>query len=182
MFKVSYLPNMLCFLRIFLTPIFLFFVVITLNNRSANLIIPIVIYGIICLTDFLDGKIAHYLKAVSSMGMKLDITADAIFIFSASICLYLYRALPVWVIIMMLFKFFEFIITSKLLTPKDILVFDPVGKISAVLFFIVPIWTLIFRSNSLLMTLFLVLTVSATLISSLFRIFDCCKSFLMVSK
>lgn len=176
MYKLKMIPNILSGLRILLTLFFLYIIFRTINDDPAYLQITIIIYVAICCTDFCDGKVARYLKAESKCGMILDLAADAFFIFSTSIYLSILKVLPVWVPLMMLFKFMEFIITSRILAHKNTLVFDPVGRVAAVFFYIIPIWTLLFWSNPLLMALFLIITVSTTLLSSSFRMWACLKS------
>jgi CDP-diacylglycerol--glycerol-3-phosphate 3-phosphatidyltransferase len=177
MFKLKNLPNILSGLRILLTPFFLLSILRSFDGAPTCRGTGIILYGVICLTDFCDGKTARFIKAESRKGMVLDLVADSFFILSSSLCLWILKVLPVWAPLMILFKLLEFIITSRFLGAKNTLVFDPVGRVAAVSFYVIPIWTLLFWSHPLLMALFLGFSLLITLVSSSLRIRACLKSF-----
>jgi len=79
------IPNVLTGLRMVLTFIYLLFLE-NLNLYSNNKLYFAsagIVFFLICVTDFIDGKIARKIKAESLLGSFLDVTADFIFIISS---------------------------------------------------------------------------------------------------
>ncbi len=70
---------------------------------------------LICVTDFIDGKIARKIKAESLLGSFLDVTADFIFIISSLALLNLNNRIPIWFTVLTLIKFIEFFVTSYII-------------------------------------------------------------------
>ena len=111
----SNLPSVLSISRIMLVPIFWMFLRI-----HSNLAFPL--YLIICMTDFLDGKLARFLNSTSKKGAVLDASADYLII---SVGFYYYISLgfvsPLLLAVMTL-SFLQYILTSRI--PID----DHLGK------------------------------------------------------
>ena len=77
------LPNMLTLLRIMLACLLNLYIL----YRFGSLPIPIVIFTLIFLTDFLDGKIARFYGNTSNFGAIFDILADLFYIVTSYIVL-----------------------------------------------------------------------------------------------
>ncbi|MCS4479947.1 CDP-alcohol phosphatidyltransferase family protein [Clostridium botulinum] len=75
---------------------------------------------LICVTDFIDGKIARKIKAESLLGSFLDVTADFIFIISSLALLNLNNRIPIWFTVLTLIKFIEFLLHLTLLKSTTI--------------------------------------------------------------
>ncbi|MDR2479355.1 MAG: CDP-alcohol phosphatidyltransferase family protein [Treponema sp.] len=94
----------------------------------------LLIFTIIILSDIADGFLARKLRCASNAGAKLDIISDALYtLFSLSAFAY-FKIIPIWFILVLLFKLGEFIVTSKIVTVKQkssqAVFFDKAGKLS----------------------------------------------------
>ncbi|MCR5311077.1 MAG: CDP-diacylglycerol--glycerol-3-phosphate 3-phosphatidyltransferase [Lachnospiraceae bacterium] len=79
------LPNKLTMLRVFLIPVFVFFILagfVPYNNYIA-----LAVFIIASLTDMLDGKIARKRNLVTNFGKFMDPLADKLLVVSALLCL-----------------------------------------------------------------------------------------------
>ena len=124
----------------------------SLFYEKNKLFICSLLFLIIALTDFFDGKLARYYKATSKFGAILDVSTDFFFIFTASYLLYTRGLLPVGIIIIIIVKFAEFCFTSYLINRKSnidkALFFDKTGRFVAIILYSLPLFALI--SNSCL--------------------------------
>ena len=77
MIKKEYIPNILTSLRIFLVPIFLFYLL------SENYLIAGILFAIASITDWADGYYARKFKAVTNFGIFFDPLADKLLVLSA---------------------------------------------------------------------------------------------------
>ena len=172
--KLRFIPNALSFLRIALTPVFiyLFFISIKSNIYSAGVLI---LYAVIIITDFTDGRIARVLHAQSGFGKILDVTADAAFIFSTLIFFNFLGIIPAWLTIIIFLKFSEFILTSVIFSRKTFFIFDPAGRAAAVMYYIIPLWIFIFRNNLFIMKIFILIVLMITFLSFVMRIYGVMK-------
>ena len=183
------LPNIITLSRILLTYVFLLLQnkqYHDIKNRETFLCLSIV-FLCICITDLIDGKIARFLNSKSFIGSFLDVAADAAFIFSSFIFLNIHGIIPFWFTIVILTKFIEFIITSyvwKKLNNKtsELFISDPIGRLAAVLFYIIPgiigILFYKFENNLLLATNTLIfITTILAVVSSFIRCSNCFKYF-----
>ena len=87
-------------------------------------VLSIIIFITALFTDYLDGLLARKFEVTSNYGAYLDTAADFILtatIFSAFIITGLY---PYWILILIIFMFLQFILTSGTVKP----IYDPVGK------------------------------------------------------
>ena len=82
-----YIPNLLSFLRIFLTPLF---VVFMFKNTFNYNLICLFIFFIGSISDFFDGYIARKFNFVTDFGKYIDPFADKILIISAFLTLNLF--------------------------------------------------------------------------------------------
>jgi CDP-diacylglycerol---glycerol-3-phosphate 3-phosphatidyltransferase len=100
------LPNQLTVLRIILTPFFLFFF---LSEDPLFKQISIVIFIIAALTDWYDGWLARKFNYITNWGKFWDPLADKILTSAAFIGFVILGVLPLWMVIIILFR--DFVIT-----------------------------------------------------------------------
>lgn len=167
---LALLPNVLTILRFLLSMQFLRMLAEQLQHGSTRVSVSLfVLLFFIYLTDFLDGRLARALKAVSNVGGILDISADCFFIVFSLVVFNYYSLLPVWFTLVVILDFCGFLLTSKLwiLTEdakKSILIFDKIGRVAAVLFYSVPALTcIVFIQQQLKFCLFLFLCLTTIL-------------------
>ncbi len=134
------LPNMLTLLRAVLACILNLYVSICFGLLA----IPVLLFILIFLTDFLDGRIARRYGYASRRGAVFDILADFFYIVLSYVVLCSHHVIPVWFFIVVLLKFMEFLFTSRLLMHRgggdSIFVFDFIGRHIAVLYYIMPLF------------------------------------------
>ena len=96
--NVSQLPNLITLARIALAPAF----VLLLNDRDYKL--ALVIFAVAGLSDGLDGFIAKRFNYQSRFGAILDPVADKILLVSAYVMLTVLNHLPLWLVIVVVFR------------------------------------------------------------------------------
>ncbi len=92
-------------------------------------VIALILFIIASLTDWLDGYLARRLNQITNFGKLMDPLADKVLVASALICLIPLRALPAWVVIVIITR--EFLITGlrQLAAGQGIILpADPLGK------------------------------------------------------
>lgn len=128
------LPNIITSIRLVLTVPFLISLkgVVISGNSS---VVPVSLFILIILSDFLDGFIARRVNKVSDFGAGLDIAADSFYTLSSMFLLSYLEVIPFWFPLLLCFKLFEFVVTSKFLQCDSytsfVPVFDKLGKIAA---------------------------------------------------
>lgn len=139
------IPNVLTSLRMTLTFVYLFLMNDLCLHRHdrACFVFATTIFALICATDFMDGRIARKLNATSSFGALLDVAADFVFIISSLIVLIFHNVIPAWVLVMILVKFTEFLVTSHIVRnygggSNTFFMFDCIGRIAAVNYYLAP--------------------------------------------
>ncbi len=181
---VTFIPNSITISRIVLSVIFVVNVMARFVSGRDNFISLIAVFLAICLSDFMDGRIARKLGCTSVTGAKLDVLADLFFIASSNIILIKLEILPMWFLVFIVLKFIEFIMTSNLmlrykaLLDKKVFMFDKIGRMVAVMFFAVPGAACIFQILTLgikeiLIDFMLYLILSGGVLSSYIRIKSC---------
>lgn len=129
------LPNIITTLRIILTLIIICF----FKNNNKNLYIFLCINALIFVSDIMDGKIARKFNVVSHIGELLDITADIFYVFTISIIMTFLNIIPIYYIFVIAAEFLIFVITSKCIkNDKRYFGFDILGRILAVIYYIIP--------------------------------------------
>lgn len=181
----KYIPNSITAIRMIMTFIFLYLILEQFQYRKDNVISLIFVFLVICLSDLADGKVARRMGTGSTLGAKLDVSADLLYIIISYIALIIVGVLPIWFLIFVCLKFIEFITTSKLVKyynkqSKDVFVFDKIGRIVAAIFFIIPglacFCSCMFINNgSIFIYCILYLTCVAGLYSSFQRVRSCIK-------
>lgn len=177
-----FIVNFITFLRILLSLLFSFFIL----KDSSDFLKLFFVFILVVLSDFFDGKLARKWEVSSKFGSAFDVFVDFFFVFSSTIALNVVGYFPLWLIVVIVIKLFEFILTSKLLYKfievKSCFVFDRLGKFLALCFYTLPIFVLflknIFKYDVFVVVgnfLFSILFV-LTFVSMLYRISFCfCK-------
>jgi phosphatidylglycerophosphate synthase len=132
-----HIPNAVTLLRPGLACVFIALLPGRFGGGSG--IAAVAVFCAICLTDFLDGRLARALGAATEAGAYLDLISDFFYIAASLVTLNILGQMPVWFTAAMLIKFIEYIVTSRILCRGgDVFIPDPFGRIAAGLFFIVP--------------------------------------------
>ncbi|WP_160684793.1 CDP-alcohol phosphatidyltransferase family protein [Clostridium sp. C2-6-12] len=177
------IPNIITITRIIMTFIFIFAIkeqYVYGIDMTMNLII---LFFAICISDFIDGKIARKINSVSIIGAKLDVAADLLYIILSYVILVNLKILPFWFLGFVCFKFTEFIITSNYIKRYSSnvdkpFVFDRVGRIVSAIFLIIPGIACIYKcfeanTINLLFNCIIFIIFIAGLYSSYLRIKSC---------
>ena len=93
------IPNLLTALRAAGIPVFLYFVLVSDNLPAA--VITLMVAG---ATDYFDGKLARALKQESRLGELMDPGVDRLYIITVLIAMYATQALPIWVLVLIVFR------------------------------------------------------------------------------
>ena len=129
MFK--HVPNALTILR------FLFIPFIVLNIFMEEYILAFIFFTISGLTDIADGFIARKFNYISTFGKLMDPLADKLTQISALASLCITDIVPIWILVIVLFKEFFMISGASFLYGKDVVVYSKwYGKLATVLFYL----------------------------------------------
>jgi len=79
--------------------------------------IALVVFGVACLTDTIDGTVARRLNIVSPFGVFFDPVTDKILIGGAFICLVGLGIFPAWAVVLLLSR--EFAVTGLRMVAAD---------------------------------------------------------------
>ena len=101
------LPNILTISRIFLTFLFIFFL---LSPRLFDKVLALLIFSLASLTDYYDGKIARRRNLITNFGKIADPIADKILVLAPFLCFVQLKLIPAWMVILIVSR--EFIITG----------------------------------------------------------------------
>ena len=109
------LPNKLTMFRMFMVPVFLVLLCVPLPMSDTALrILTAAVFGIVSLTDMIDGKIARKYNLITDFGKFMDPLADKFLVISAMLGIlvkYEYlRSVFVWAAAIVIFR--EFAVTS----------------------------------------------------------------------
>lgn len=170
-----YIPICLTLARIALTPVLLYLLI---HNDFSQ---AFVVFIIIILTDIFDGMTARMLGACTRFGAIMDVIADLLYIVSSLAVLNIMYMAPVWLTLLVLFKFAEFYGTSYILrkgSTESIFVSDLPGRICAALFYIMPgvfclLHRVTFAGSGLVVTILLILIIFTALASTIIRCLKC---------
>lgn len=109
------LANKLTLLRVFLVPLFVFFMLTDFFTASSQ--VAFLIFCIATATDKLDGTIAKKYNTVTNFGKFADPIADKLLVCSALICLNASGEIPVWATIIIIAR--EFAVSGIRLVASD---------------------------------------------------------------
>ncbi|MDI6640686.1 MAG: CDP-alcohol phosphatidyltransferase family protein [Elusimicrobiota bacterium] len=159
------LANILTLLRIFLVPVFLF----TLFN-NLNTFLPVSIFLLCIITDFLDGLIARAFNLKTTIGIHLDPIADKVLVLSSYFVLTMLDRVPIWLFIIILGKdvivisgwLLIYILSRKFLTSVGLL-----GKLNLIIQTLTILAVLLCRENFSKLILLFHLTAFLTVITTI---------------
>ncbi len=139
-YKVFTIANVITFIRLVLTVVFLYLFI-----TDANRYIALVIYAVAASTDWLDGKIARATQTVSWYGKLLDPICDRFLLFTGVIGLAYRGELPLWIPILLIGRDVYLAAGSKILQkyrrrPLDVVY---IGKVATALLLIGFTWMLL---------------------------------------
>jgi len=166
------LPNKISIARIFLIPIFLFFLLCpfelgTVGVFKINTLIALAIFAFASLTDWIDGYLARKLNLVTNLGKFLDPLADKLLMMGGFVALVELNIAPAWIVILILSR--ELAITGfrVIAASEGIVIAAGVsGKIKTVIQ-ILTIIVLILNVNVMLNTICLWLSALITIYSGI---------------
>ncbi len=170
-----YLPICLTLGRIALTPVLLYLLI---HNDFSQ---AFIVFIIISLTDIFDGMTARMLGACTRFGAIMDVIADLLYIVSSLAVLNIMHMAPVWLTLLVLFKFAEFYGTSYILrkcSTESIFVSDLPGRICAALFYMIPgviclLHRITFVGSCIVAKILLILIIFTALTSTCLRCLKC---------
>ena len=178
-------PNVITLSRLILIPIFLLYMYRGLTGYFPSIffdtLLALNIYLVIRLTDFLDGWVARLTKSTSILGSFLDVWVDLIFVLSSFIILNILNLAPIWLTILIIYKFFEFLILSQItrkhflemgIIRDNVLYYDLPGRFVSCIFYTLPSIVLIFKLlciDSILLHVIYYGILLLTLVSSLLK-------------
>ena len=129
------LPNLITFSRILLSPVFfcVFYIPRLFGNESiVPLIVLWLLFGIIELTDLIDGKVARKLDQTSDTGKLLDPFADSLSRLTYFLCFAIAGIMEVWIFLILLYRDLSVSFVRLLMARKGIVVSARMsGKIKA---------------------------------------------------
>ena len=131
------IPSFISSIRIVLAPL------LFLSFYNDMKVLSFILFISAVLTDALDGYLARKLDVTSNFGAYLDTAADFILILTAFSAFVITGLYPYWIMILIIFMFLQFILTSGIKTP----VYDPFGKYYGSFLFLSLRNTLIFSNN-----------------------------------
>lgn len=180
---IKYIPNLITITRIIMTFLFIYTIEKQfVYGQNLNIYLTILFLAI-CLSDFVDGKIARKTNSTSIIGAKLDVFADLLYIILSYRALINIKILPLWFLGFVCFKFIEFIITSNFIKRNSNFsdkpfVFDKIGRIISAIFLIIPGIVCIYKCSGisnikLIFNCFIYIIFMAGLYSSYLRIKSC---------
>ena len=134
------IPNILTIIRFLLIPLILFYIF------TGNYILAFVFFTISGITDIADGFIARKFNFVSNFGKLMDPLADKLTQVGTLLSLSIVKIIPVWILVIVLFKELIMIVGASFLYGKDVIVYSKwYGKLSTVLFFIAIVISLLLK-------------------------------------
>jgi CDP-diacylglycerol--glycerol-3-phosphate 3-phosphatidyltransferase len=101
------LPNKITISRILLAFIFMFFL---FCRGVAAKYLALFTFGLACMTDWIDGRIARKRKLENDFGRLMDPIADKILILAAFLAFVEMKIIPAWMVIIIIFR--ELVITG----------------------------------------------------------------------
>lgn len=133
------IPNILTIIRLILIP----FIVISIANEQY--VLAIILFTASSITDVLDGFIARKYGFITDLGKLLDPLADKLTQISIIATLYIYKVLPVWMLIALFLKeFILFVGAAFLYKKRDVVVSSKwYGKATTVLIYLAVVSSLL---------------------------------------
>jgi len=175
--KKMVLVNGLTFIRILISLLFSFCVM----TYPDKFLCPILLFSLICATDFFDGYLARRFGVQTRVGAIFDVAADMFFVVTSYWALIYNDILPIWILVVAILKFSEFWLTSSIAVKvgrpmNSLFLFDKLGKSAALLLYVLPIVGIISYSifpqvlAANIITLYDYLVTAMAIVSSIHRI------------
>ena len=128
------IPNSLTVFRLFLIPVF---ILVFFLSSPTNLLLSVCVYLLAGLTDVLDGFIARKFNLITDWGKAADPFADKLMLLTVLACLVVGHYLPLWVLLIVLFKESLMIIVGLRLYKKGTVIPSNIfGKLSTIFFYL----------------------------------------------
>lgn len=138
---------------------------------------------LIILSDFIDGKFARRYGVSTEVGQSFDIYFDFAYIFIAISILIKYSKIDFYFIIVIVYKFLEFLITSKIFKGKfqnmksKKYYYDGLGTIVSGIYYVIPLITIFLiyfeiRYSSIILKIVLLVITALTFIASFLKFSD----------
>ena len=177
------LPNKLTVLRLILTPILVFLLLLRFGYTDSNVVLrsgflsirssailylsTVILFIFISLTDFFDGYIARRDNLVTNFGKLMDPIADKIFVFSILIVLVRYNLLSVWFVLILLSR--EFVVvairTLKVENGGEIVAASNVAKLKTATQMLAILFIILFSFGKIANSIVMLPSVILSLIS-----------------
>ena len=160
----SLTPSVITGIRVILAPIFF----LTIINDL--LVYSLILFLFAVITDVLDGYFSRKWDVSSFKGAYFDITADFILVLAGFSAFVIKGVYPFWIIVIIIFMFIQFIVTSR----SKVIIYDPVGKYyGAFLFLAIFIGLIINNAHiNLLLTIIIVVFTVISITSRILFIFN----------
>ena len=142
---MSSVPNIISMFRIFLVPVF---IISYFADQQDVKLISVIVYGVACASDFLDGFIARKFKASSNLGKFLDPLGDKLMTISVMACITIDGLIPIWAVLVAGVKEILMAIGGFILYKRSGAQVHPpnlIGKTSTVVFFLICAALMLFR-------------------------------------
>ena len=141
---LKHIPNALTIIRFFIIPFIIYYLV---KDEYIFAFIMLTISG---LTDVLDGAIARKFNFITNFGKLIDPLADKITQLSILCTLSLKGIIPLWILIVVIFKEAFMVCGASFLYGRDLVVSSKwYGKSATVLFYLAITVSLFIRQFSL---------------------------------
>ena len=137
---LKHIPNILTLIRFLLIPAIILYIF------TGNYILAFAFFTFSGFTDIADGFIARKFNLISNFGKLMDPLADKLTTIFTLASLVFNNILPIWILLIVLFKEFIMICGASFLYGKDVVVYSKwYGKLSTVLFFIAIVTSLLLK-------------------------------------
>ena len=99
--QIFTIANLFSFLRILLTPLFLYFL---FTHKAYYEILALIVFVAASITDAYDGYFARKYKTVSKFGIFLDPLADKVLMSAAFLSFVFLHLIPLWMVIIIILR------------------------------------------------------------------------------
>jgi CDP-diacylglycerol--glycerol-3-phosphate 3-phosphatidyltransferase len=160
------LPNSITVSRILALPLCAYALFKNGGDDSTWRIIAFILFFLVGVTDFLDGKVARSRNTVTEFGKLLDPIADKALIATALISLSILHYLPWWVTVVILTREIGITVFRFIVIKRGVIPANRGGKAKAIVqnfaagFYILPLHASLYWFRALFMGAALVLTVT----------------------
>ena len=173
-------PNAITLFRVILTCYLHYYLLL----HFGRIAIPLLLTVLILLSDFADGKIARRDGTATSGGAVFDLLADFFYMLLAYLVLHSFGLVPLWFLLLIIFKFVEFVLTSfrlkKTGDDRGFFFFDALGRSVAASYYLLPLVLYISHRSSPALYAFclnevIYLILFLSLLSSGYRLWSFCR-------